>query len=69
MNNNFSNTLYNLRTEYNLKQKELAGKLGLTQRKISYYECGKVEPDLDTLLLIADFFNVSIDFLLGREVK
>lgn len=69
MNNNFSNNLYDLRMEYNLKQKELGDKLGLTQRKISYYECGKVEPDLDTLLLLADFFNVSVDFLIGRKGK
>ena len=34
---------------------------------ISFWETGSREPDLDALVKIADFFEVSVDFLLGRE--
>lgn len=55
-----------LRKEMNLLQKDLAEKLNLTQQTISLYESEKRQPDYETLQKIADFFNVSIDYLLGR---
>ena len=67
MNNLFSNNLRKLRIEKKLKQSELAEKLSTTQRKISYWESGKIEPDINSLWEIADFFDVSIDELVGRE--
>lgn len=63
----FSNNLRALRKEKSLKQSELGLALKLTQRKISYLESGKIEPALSDLCAIADFFDVSIDFLLGRK--
>jgi transcriptional regulator with XRE-family HTH domain len=50
-----------------LTQNKLADILETTQRKISYWEQGKVEPDLYSLWKIADFFEVTVDYLLGRK--
>lgn len=55
-----------LRKKMGLSQEDLAKRLNMTQQRISAYEKGKREPDLETLKLFADFFNVSTDFLLGK---
>lgn len=60
------NRLKNLRKEKKLLQKELAIELNLSQETISLYESNKREPDYATLQKIADFFNVTTDYLLGR---
>lgn len=62
-----SNIYKKLRKENGLTQEELASKLHVTQTTISKWEQGRVIPDITTLELIADFFNVTIDFLLGRN--
>lgn len=69
MKNKFAINLKEFRQSAGLKQSELAQFLHTTQRKISYWESGKVEPDLDSLWLIADYFNISIDELIGRELS
>ena len=61
--------LRELRKENKLTTKELGEKLSLSQSTISLYESGKRQPDLDTLKKIAQFFNVSVDYLLGKEDK
>lgn len=66
MKNNFSKNLREYRLASSLTQSDLADKLKTTQRKVSYWESGKIEPDLDTLIAIAEFFDVSIDELVGR---
>ena len=63
----FAERIRNLRSEMDLTQWQLADVLETTQRKISYWELGKTEPDVLTLWKIADFFDVSIDYLLGRK--
>ena len=63
----FAERLKGLRKENELKQEELALALQTTQRKISYWESGKIEPDLCALWKIADFFDVSVDYLIGRK--
>lgn len=55
-----------MRREKNLSQKELGNKLGLAESTIGMYEQGKRQPDYETLLKIADFFEVTLDFLLGN---
>lgn len=55
-----------LRKQKHMSQLSLAMKLNTTQMTISRYETGKREPDLKTLILIADIFDVSIDYLLER---
>ena len=67
MNIKFSQNLHLLREADKLKQSELAFRLGVTQRKISYWENEQVEPNLADLWKIADYFNISIDELIGRK--
>ena len=63
----FGDILNILRKRDNLTQKELAQKLGISLSAISMYERGKREPDFETLEAIADYFNVNMNFLLGKE--
>lgn len=63
----FAQRLKALRKEKGLKQSELAQELKVTQRKISYWEIGQLEPDLLTLWKISDYFQVSIDYLIGKS--
>jgi transcriptional regulator with XRE-family HTH domain len=58
--------LRELRKEMNLTQEELANKLNLTKANISKYETGRIEPNIETINFLAKFFNVSVDYLLGR---
>ena len=67
MQNIFGERLRMLRKEKELKQEDIANVLGCTQRKISYMEQGVTEPDTQSLVKLADFFGVSVDFLLGRS--
>ena len=64
---NFKKVLRDLRTQYGLTQDALASKLGASKSTISMYENGNREPDFETLEAIADFFNVDMDYLLGRS--
>ena len=56
-----------LREKKGISQKELADYLNITQVQISKYELGKNEPDLNTTKKIAEYFNVTIDYLLGTS--
>ncbi|MCX2825295.1 helix-turn-helix domain-containing protein [Bacillus pseudomycoides] len=58
-----------LRKQQKLSQYELAERLGFSRGKLANYEQGQREPDYDTLKKIADFFEVSTDYLLGRTEK
>lgn len=58
--------LFDLRTEEGLTQKQLAKILYLNKHCISSYERGRSQPSHDTLVAIADYFHVSVDYLLGR---
>lgn len=64
---NFNEVLKKLRIEHHLTQTELANKLGLSFTTISMYERGQREPDFETLEAIADYFNVDMDYLLGKS--
>jgi len=61
------NRLRELREAKHLNQQGLALKLSMSQPSISYYETGERKPDLDTLIILSDYFNVSIDYLVGRS--
>ena len=54
-----------LRAKRNISQYTLAEKLNLSRGLIGNYEQGRREPDYSTLMLIADFFDVSVDYILG----
>lgn len=58
--------LKELRINRRISQVKLAMDLNLSQNSISRYETGEREADYDTLVAIADYFNVSVDYLLGR---
>ena len=66
---NFGNLLYKLRTNSNLTQKELAERLGVTNKAISKWENGSAKPTTDTLKKIAILFNISIEELLQVKEK
>lgn len=55
------------RLECEYTQKEMATFLNITQQTYSDYETGRTNPDIDTLLKIADRLSVTIDYLLGRS--
>lgn len=61
--------LRSLRKQRNISQLKLAMDLQMSQNSISRYETGEREADYKTLILIADYFNVSIDYLLERTDK
>ncbi len=58
--------LKNLRLSNKISQQRLADIVGVTQQSINKYENHSVEPDIEVLIKIADFFSVSIDYLVGR---
>ena len=58
--------LKELRKEKNISHLKLALDLSMNQNTISRYETGEREADYKTLIKIADYFNVSIDYLLER---
>lgn len=60
------NRLKILRESKKLTQQELADKLNLSRVRYNNYETGKRNPDYEVLQLIADFYDVSIDYLLGK---
>lgn len=61
--------LKELRESRRLYQKEMAELLGLTTRGYQSYENNQSEPKLRTLIALADYFDVSIDYLVGRTDK
>lgn len=59
------NRVKTLRTEYNLTQKQLADKLGLTPKMISFYESGQRIPPIDIVEKLSSIFSKSADYLIG----
>lgn len=62
----FGGRLRRLRDSRELSQRELARLLRMSYGTIGMYETGKREPDFSTLLTIAEYFGVTVDYLLGR---
>ena len=65
----FDKILRLLRNEKGMSQQELADALGISKSSINMYERGERQPNFEVLEAIADFFNVDIDYLLGRSNK
>lgn len=63
--------LRELRNSRKVSQQELADLLGISKSSVNMYERGEREPGLDTLEAIADYFNVDMDYLMGKtsEIK
>ncbi len=69
METEFKNNLKLLRQERGLGQVELAKQLGMSKGIISLWENGLREPNLTSLVAIAQFFHVGLDDLVGFDVK
>ncbi len=67
----FGERIKNLREEAELNQTELGKAVNMTQRKLSYIECGKCEPSIEDIVAFCNYFKVSSDYLLGipKEYK
>lgn len=65
----FSKRLKGLRLQYEMNQQDVADAIGLSLRGYQYLEKGLKEPRLSTFIALADVFNVSLDFLVGRKVE
>lgn len=63
----FKNVLYKLRTDQGLSQAALAKALGMSTGLIGMYESGKRMPSVEAQEILADYFNVSLDYLMGRD--
>ena len=63
--NKFKDILKELRFERNLGQVELAKAIGVSKGVISLWENGLREPNMHSLILLANFFNISLDELVG----
>ena len=63
----FSARLYSLRKERGLSLTALADELGITNQAVSLLEKGKRSPSFEVLCALADFFGVSLDYLVGRS--
>lgn len=60
------NRIKDLRIDKDIFQRDIAKILDITQRNYSYIETGKTDVPTDILIKLADFYNTSIDYLLGR---
>ena len=63
----FATRIRYLRQSKELNQVQLADKLGVKKQSISNWENDNIMPSVEMLVKIADYFNVSTDFLLGRD--
>lgn len=63
----FSNIFRKIREQSGLTQQQLADKLGISRSAVGMYEKGEREPNFETLELIADTFNVDMNYLLGKK--
>lgn len=63
-----SNRLYELRRKSGLSQEQLAEQLNVSRQAISKWESGQSVPESEKLLLISDYFKVSLDYLMKEEV-
>lgn len=62
------NRIRALREDRDLRQIDVSQATGIDQKTLSNYGTGRTRPDSEALILLADFFHVSIDYLVGRTV-
>ncbi len=60
------NRIKELREDRDLRQIDLANATGIDQKTLSNYETEKTKPTSDVLIRLADYFDVSVDYLIGR---
>mgnify|MGYP004665085013 CR=1 FL=1 len=59
--------LKKLRNQFGISQQQLADVIAVSQQSVNKYENHSVEPDIDTLIRMADYFHVTVDYLIGRS--
>lgn len=62
----FHQRIKEIRIELGLKQNQVSAEIGISQSKLSKYESGELEPNLEQLGKLAEYYNISIDYLLGN---
>lgn len=68
MKSEISSNLRQLRKDHSLTQKQVADRTGINIKSINSYETGRCNPPYSKVILLAKFFNVSIDFLITSKV-
>lgn len=63
----FASRLKNAREKAGFTQREIEKETGIKQSTLAGYEIGRTQPDIETLGILAEFYNVSIDWLIGLE--
>lgn len=63
----FANKLKKARNDTGFTQREVAAELKISKSTIASYETGRTQPDIEMLGILADFYNVSVDWLLGTK--
>lgn len=66
---NYTNRLKELREKQNIMAKDIAALLQISYRNYQRYEKGEIDPPTSKTLLLAEFYNVSMDYLIGRTNK
>lgn len=61
--------LRKLRKDRKVFQQTMADELGVSLRAYQFYESGEYDPSLPNLIALADYFQVSVDYLVGRDGK
>lgn len=61
------NRIKELRLQHGKTQMQVAAWLSITQAAYSKYECGRAEPSIETLTILCEKYNVSLDYLMGKE--
>ena len=64
---NFGHILEELRQERNFSQRDLAKQTGISQQALSLWEQNKRTPNMDDCIVLADFYGITLDELVGRE--
>lgn len=67
MKNKFAERLSDLLNEYNLSKRAFAKKIGVSAMSVSDWTTGKIQPTAENIYLVAEYFNVSADYLLGLQ--
>ena len=65
----YGNNLKQWREQNNLTQTQVAKATGLKQQMISHWEANKSLPNIHFCVILADFYGISLDELVGREIK
>lgn len=61
--------LAKIRKEFAKTQKDMAEILNISKPTYNHYESGRYEPSLETMIKLADYFNCSVDYLLGHQIN